>query len=114
MVAKKKTSKKTAGRFRWLAPVGAGWRRIRSWHWWWRWPAYITIFLFIFFMLSSITDRLYRPVKRPVYGVSFSTEYTQELGTDWQANYTALLQDLGFKHLRLMSYWEQIEPQKGQ
>jgi hypothetical protein len=114
MVAKKKTSKKTAKQRSRLAVIGAGWGRIRSWRWWWRWPAYIVIFLAIFFTLSALVDRLYRPVKNPVYGVSFSIPYAQELGNDWQANYQALLKDLGFKHLRIMSYWEAIEPQQGQ
>ncbi|HSX28880.1 MAG TPA: beta-galactosidase [Candidatus Saccharimonadales bacterium] len=47
-------------------------------------------------------------------GVSFSEKYAKELGVDWQANYTALLDDAGFKYVRLMSYWDDTEPQPGQ
>lgn len=44
-------------------------------------------------------------------GVSFSVKYARELGLDWQATYRAVLDDLQFKHLRLMSYWDETEPQ---
>lgn len=43
-------------------------------------------------------------------GVSFSQQYAQELGNDWQENYLALLGDLNIKKLRLMSYWDKNEP----
>lgn len=46
-------------------------------------------------------------------GVSFSVKYAKELGVDWQANYKALLDDLGFKYVRLMSYWDDTEPSQG-
>jgi hypothetical protein len=113
MVAKKKKSKKSSIRANFWAFISVGWQKIRGWRWWWRWPAYIVIFLIVFFSLSSLVDRLYRPIKHPVYGVSFSIPYAQELGNDWQANYEALLKDQGFKHLRIMSYWWAIEPQDG-
>lgn len=48
-----------------------------------------------------------------VVGVSFSIEYAQELGLNWQQTYLALLNSLHVKHLRLMSYWEEIEAQPG-
>ncbi len=43
-------------------------------------------------------------------GVSFSQKYAQEIGNDWKQNYLALLQDLNFKKIRLMSYWDLYEP----
>ncbi len=46
-------------------------------------------------------------------GVSFSEKYAHELGINWQAGYTALLSDLRFKNLRLMSYWDLLEPKPG-
>lgn len=48
-----------------------------------------------------------------VTGVSFSQKYAEELGNDWRANYTALLDDAGFRQFRLMSYWDEIEPTPG-
>lgn len=48
-----------------------------------------------------------------IVGVSFSKEYSQELGNDWRQNFTELLDDASFRHFRLMSYWDELEPEKG-
>ncbi len=57
---------------------------------------------------STQSDKLVR------YGVSFSVKYADELGVDWRNNFTALLDDLGFRSFRLMSYWDEIEPNRDQ
>ena len=49
-----------------------------------------------------------------VIGVSFSQVQAERYGSDWRANYTALLDDLGFRHIRVAAYWDRIEPQPGQ
>ncbi len=46
-------------------------------------------------------------------GVSFSIKYAQELGNDWQKNFLALAEDVHVERMRLMSYWDLIEPQNG-
>lgn len=46
-------------------------------------------------------------------GVSFTPSTAEYLGTDWRANYMALLDDLKFRNLRLMSYWNDIEAKPG-
>lgn len=43
-------------------------------------------------------------------GVSFSKKYADELGINWQDAFDATIDDLGFKYLRLMSYWDVHEP----
>jgi hypothetical protein len=67
----------------------------------------------VLFAAHNVIERLWRPVAQPIYGVSFSIKYSKELGNDWQANYLALLDDLQFRHLRLMSYWDLLEPERG-
>jgi hypothetical protein len=52
-------------------------------------------------------------VKNPNWGVSFSVKYAEELGVSWKDNYTALLDDLEIRNYRLMSYWDDAEPEKG-
>ena len=47
-------------------------------------------------------------------GVSFSIKASQGFGLNWQENYLALLEDLGFRDLRLMSYWDLIEKSPGE
>ncbi len=44
-----------------------------------------------------------------IFGVTFSQIYAQDMGLDWRETYTALLDDLGIKHLRIPAYWTKIE-----
>jgi hypothetical protein len=57
---------------------------------------------------------VFKPVQSPNFGVSFSVQRSKDYGLNWQANFLALLDDLSFKRLRLMSYWPEIEPSRGQ
>ena len=45
------------------------------------------------------------------WGVSFSKPQAEYLGNNWQDNFTALLDDMEVQRFRLMSYWNQIEPE---
>lgn len=46
------------------------------------------------------------------YGLSFNTLYAEELGLDVEETYTALLDELGVRHLRLAAHWPMVEPAK--
>ena len=52
----------------------------------------------------------YDPNKEILYGVTFSKKFATHLGVDWQAAYLAMLDDLKVKHVRIPTYWEDIEP----
>lgn len=47
------------------------------------------------------------------YGASFSIKYCNELSLDWRETLLVAINDLGIKRLRLMSYWDIIEPTEG-
>ena len=64
--------------------------------------------------VHTLVESLWRPVTNASYGVSFSYKYANELGVDWKANYTALLDDLQIRNFRLMSYWDVHEAERGQ
>lgn len=49
-----------------------------------------------------------------VWGVTFSTKFTDELGLDVNEVYTAMLDDLQVKQIRLPIYWDQIEKNEGE
>ncbi len=51
--------------------------------------------------------------KPTVLGVSFIADYATYLGLDAHTAYDAILNDLHVKHLRLVSYWSDIEPEQG-
>jgi hypothetical protein len=46
------------------------------------------------------------------YGVSFNTLYAHELGLEWEEVYTAILSDLGVRHLRLAAHWPMVMPEE--
>jgi hypothetical protein len=51
--------------------------------------------------------------EKPVWGATFSQYYAQELlKIDWRETYGVILNDLSFKKLRLVAYWDYLEPEK--
>lgn len=49
-----------------------------------------------------------------VLGATFIPEYATYLGVDPRETLSAMIHDLGIKHVRLVSYWNDIEPSPGQ
>jgi hypothetical protein len=72
------------------------------------------VFVVIMLLIGFLNTFVFLPVKNPNLGVSFSRERSEELGLDWKANFTALLDDMQLKHFRLMSYWSSHEKTRGQ
>ena len=54
-----------------------------------------------------------KPVEKIDFGVTFSKIYAEELGLDWEETYSAILDDLKVKKIRLIAYWPEIEPSEG-
>jgi hypothetical protein len=50
---------------------------------------------------------------KTTYGVSFISSYAKSYGLDDKAVLESALKDYGFKKLRLVSYWSEIEKEKG-
>ena len=48
------------------------------------------------------------------FGVTFSTKFSKELILNWQDTYSAILDELGVKYIRIPVYWDEIEPEEGQ
>lgn len=46
------------------------------------------------------------------WGVTFSQKMSEELGLDWQANYRSIIDDLTPSSIRLIAYWDKIEPEE--
>jgi hypothetical protein len=47
------------------------------------------------------------------WGVNFSQKHAQNLGLNWKETYSALLDDLGVKNIKLAAYWDLIEKEEG-
>lgn len=48
-----------------------------------------------------------------ILGASFIPAYAESLGLDAQETMDALIDDVGIRHFRLVSYWNQLEPEAG-
>jgi len=46
-------------------------------------------------------------------GVTFSDQYARSLGLDWKETYLAILSELKPKMVRVVAYWQDIEPERG-
>lgn len=51
---------------------------------------------------------------RAEWGVTFSQKESTAFGLDWRANYQAIVRDLHPSGLRLVAYWDLVEPRRGQ
>lgn len=55
------------------------------------------------------------PVSQNItWGVNFSQMHAEALGLDWKRVYTAIIEELGAKRLRLMVNWDFVEGREGQ
>ncbi len=73
----------------------------------------LTVVLFLILLLGPIIFFYSIKPKTPDvinYGVTFSDKYSTEIGQDWKSTYLKILDDLGAKNLRLVAYWDDIEP----
>ncbi len=76
-------------------------------------------FLFVFLLVILIAGIVlfFWNFSRPeglILGVNFSKPQAEYLGLDWKRTYTAILDDLKVKNLRLQAYWPEIEKNQGQ
>jgi len=53
------------------------------------------------------------PAKEIKWGVNFSQKHTELLGLDWKETYSALIDDLGVKDIKLAAHWDLIEKEEG-
>lgn len=54
-----------------------------------------------------------KPAKHIKWGVNFSQKHSELLGLNWKENYLAILDDLGVQRIKLITYWDDLEPENG-
>ncbi len=79
------------------------WKRVLLWG---------VVFLVLVCVVCVLLARKVVPA-HITYGMSFNTPYVLELGLDPKVVYTAVLDDLGVRHLRLAAHWPLVEPHSG-
>jgi hypothetical protein len=76
----------------------------------------VAVFGFVLLSNALLLLRFYNITsKQPEkIGVSFSQVQAERYGSDWRRNYTSILDELGFKHVRVVAYWDRIERNPGE
>ena len=70
--------------------------------------------LFYFFKVASFYPfKIDLKHRANFFGVTFSTEFCDELGLDWKETYLAMLNELHVKYIRIPVYWDEIEKDEG-
>jgi hypothetical protein len=63
---------------------------------------------------ATVIERFLLPTPTARFGVTFSAPYTEYLGNNPRAVFTALLDDLRIRHFRLTIPWDAVEKSRGQ
>ena len=75
---------------------------------------FIIVFVVVVVGLYFISWQIDFSKRRPNWGITFSQFYTEEkLGLDWKIVYEALLNEFDVQKLRLIAYWQYLEPTRG-
>ncbi|RJQ36650.1 DMT family transporter [Candidatus Parcubacteria bacterium] len=52
---------------------------------------------------------------RPIaWGVTFSQKFSRELNGNWRGNFLAVTEELRPERMRLIAYWDELEPERGE
>ncbi len=70
---------------------------------------FLVLFLVLFLFFFVGTPPQAEEIK---WGVNFSPKHAQFLGLDWKETYSGLLDDLKVKRIKLITHWDQLEPEK--
>ncbi len=73
----------------------------------------LTIFLGILAILFAFYFIGLPKEKDVSWGANFSQKHAQSLGLDWKEAYASIIDELGAKKIRLGTYWDYIEWEKG-
>ena len=65
-------------------------------------------FLFAFFIIKAPYQ------KDIVWGVNFSQSQTEALKLDWRKTYTSVMEELGARHIKLITQWDWVEGKRGE
>lgn len=72
--------------------------------------------IFLFLVLACLVLFLFagkvQPAESIAWGVGFSEKHARALGLDWKEVYTALLDDVQVKQVKLSVDWDEIEPER--
>ena len=111
-----KHSRGLTGRFSFFSLI-SNWL-VRYWRhsWWHKILVVLAVAIALFIGGMYGIARWYiasQSAKPMVIGATFIPDYAESFGLNAQQTLTAMLQELGIKHLRLVGYWDKIEAKPG-
>jgi hypothetical protein len=71
---------------------------------------YLILFIVLILMFLFVGNS--KKSQNILWGVNFSQKQSQDLGLDWKENYLAILDDLKFKNIKILTHWNFLEPQR--
>lgn len=74
----------------------------------------LSLVIIIVILLAYFNFPIKKESEKVGLGVTFSSRYAKDIKVDWQANFLALLDDLGIRKIRIPVYWDLVEKEKGQ
>lgn len=74
---------------------------------------FLIAFSAVIIFLIGINLPVGRADSKAEIGVTFSQRYASDLGLDWRENYSAILDDLKIRKIRVPVYWDLIEAEEG-
>ena len=67
------------------------------------------IIAFLYFFVGELEEK-----DKVVFGITFSQQFAEQMGLNWREVFLATLDDLEVRRMRLIAYWEKIEPENDQ
>lgn len=74
------------------------------------------IFIILLIFLAAVICYFFAgkttPAENIIWGANFSQKHAQNFGFDWKEVYSALIDDLGAKKIKVAAHWDLLEPEK--
>lgn len=67
----------------------------------------------VLFLVAAFFHTQYEPVRESDWGMNYSQKRAEELGLHPMQTYIDMLADLKPKKIRIVAYWDRIEPERG-
>jgi len=76
----------------------------------------IALYILIFILIVISFFFVYKPPQQKTitFGVNFSQKHAQNLGLDWKETYSAIIDDLAVKNIKLAVHWDLVEQKDGE
>jgi len=72
----------------------------------------ISLFLLIIILLFLFFFPIFKSPEKISWGINFSQKFSQNLNSNWQENYLAILDELKPRNIKILTSWDFLEPRE--